>query len=610
MQNDFKENYISQQKRQAEERKARLAKIGMGPAEPERAADIPARRPRPEAVSPQRRPAAQGERPAARSTPRPAEAPRQAQRPEARPQPQRPQGERPVRPESQSAVTAKGNVAPRPQNVRPRPQNAPAGAEAPARRQAAPSQAAERPVQRREGAQAIRRPTEEAPVRRPSAETGRGSSAHHSGGGRPDHYNVRKRPAPGPDELFKKEISDNDSRAMIFALTGKPERPEDGGDVDIINMGRIYPPKRSNDNSKKAPSKVGTYVGRGFAALGLALALVIVFVFSSVALIAHGPSTTIRDFLVMSAEHSSAAKWVPRLFLDGKTVDSIINRSEETVQDIISIDDYTSGDTVIDENEWANAKDGMIFETVSGSGYKAYVLLVKDPSRIFVGTSAESRPGAQSGDDIFHITEFYNAVAAINGGEFPDYGGGGTGYTPIGLTYSKGKCVHNDGYTDRTFLGITNDNTLVVNEGMTEKKADELGIRDAVSFQKGNTLIQKDGNEIVFHYQDGNTGRAQRTGIGQRADGTIILVVTDGRTASSLGATHNDMIDLMVSYGAVTAGLLDGGSSSLMYYRDYYNKYDYDYDKLDEYQKQGLVNNYKAFTEPRKIPTFFIVSAE
>ena len=145
---------------------------------------------------------------------------------------------------------------------------------------------------------------------------------------------------------------------------------------------------------------------------------------------------------------------------------------------------------------------------------------------------------------------------------------------------------------------------------MTKAKADELGIRDAVSFQKGNTLIQNNGTDLTFHYQDGNTGVAQRTGIGQRADGTMILVVTDGRTASSLGATHNDMIDLMVSFGAVTAGLLDGGSSSLMYYKDYYNKYDYDYEKLDEYQKLGLVNNYKAFTEPRKIPTFFIVSEE
>ena len=88
------------------------------------------------------------------------------------------------------------------------------------------------------------------------------------------------------------------------------------------------------------------------------------------------------------------------------------------------------------------------------------------------------------------------------------------------------------------------------------------------------------------------------------------MIVTDGRTASSLGATHNDMIDLMVSYGAVSAGMLDGGSSAMMFYRDYYNKYNIDTSTLDEYQQQGLVNNYKAFTSPRRIPTFFMVTPE
>ena len=88
------------------------------------------------------------------------------------------------------------------------------------------------------------------------------------------------------------------------------------------------------------------------------------------------------------------------------------------------------------------------------------------------------------------------------------------------------------------------------------------------------------------------------------------MLVTDGRTASSLGATHNDVIDIMVSYGAVTAGMLDGGSSSMMYYEDYYTKYGMDESTLDQYQLRGLVNKYKAFTYPRRIPTYFMVGKE
>ena len=156
-------------------------------------------------------------------------------------------------------------------------------------------------------------------------------------------------------------------------------------------------------------------------------------------------------------------------------------------------------------------------------------------------------------------------------------------------------------------MGLTNDHKLVVSEGMTQARAAELGIRDAVCFQYGNSLISNDGVNVTLHYSDGNTGRAQRTVIGQRADGTILLLVTDGRTASSMGANHNELIDLMLEYGAIAAGKLDGGSSAMMYYRNYYDLYNYDVSTLDEYQRRGLVNSYKAFTEPRRIPTFFIV---
>ena len=88
----------------------------------------------------------------------------------------------------------------------------------------------------------------------------------------------------------------------------------------------------------------------------------------------------------------------------------------------------------------------------------------------------------------------------------------------------------------------------------------------------------------------------------------MILVVTDGRNPSSLGATHDDIINLMVSLGAVTAGMLDGGSSTMMYYENYFDKYGLDTKYLDTYQLQGLVNKYKAFTKPRRIPPYFLVS--
>lgn len=61
-------------------------------------------------------------------------------------------------------------------------------------------------------------------------------------------------------------------------------------------------------------------------------------------------------------------------------------------------------------------------------------------------------------------------------------------------------------------------------------------------------------------------GLNPRTAIGQRADGAILLLVVDGRQATSLGASFSDLQDIMLQYGAVNASAMDGGTSTQMYY--------------------------------------------
>ena len=343
--------------------------------------------------------------------------------------------------------------------------------------------------------------------------------------------------------------------------------------------------------------------------------VLLVAVFGLVAVLntlVNGPSETMRDRLVLSATQASATKWLPGLFLGQELVDEIVAKSsqvqEETIQMGSHIAGAPGGEQADDTDEWAGAIDGMLYQTYNGPTFTAYILLVRDPSRVYVGTSSNYN-GATVGIRIFDIVEREGAVAAINAGEFSDTNGQGTGATPIGLTYSKGSCVWNDG-TYRTFIGFDNNDTLHAYNSMSRAEADRLGIRDAVSFQNGNVLISNDGENVTLHYAEGNVGMAQRTAIGQRADGTVILAVTDGRTASSLGATRNDIINMLVELGAVSAGMLDGGSSSMMYYEDYYTKYDIDTALLDDYQLKGLINRYKAFTRPRHMPTYFLVAPE
>lgn len=379
---------------------------------------------------------------------------------------------------------------------------------------------------------------------------------------------------------------------------------------------------QENSAPKGRRGRVLTVVGRIFLVL---FTMIFLFAFFLVALchtLLTGPSDTLRDQVVLSAMQASATKWLPGLFLDDELVEEICTRSADVQEEIIpmgafvgslgeksDISDLTdiSDDASVDE--WADAVDGMIYKTYSGSSFKAYILIVKDPSRIYVGTSSDFHDENVKGDRIFDIVEREGAVAAINAGEYWDVGGKGTGGAPIGLTYSKGDCVWDDGLK-RTFIGFDEDNVLHVFNSMTKAKAEELGIRDAVSFQTGNVLITNDDENVTLYYAEGNVGMAQRTAIAQRADGAVILVVTDGRTASCLGATRNDIIDLLFSEGAVVAGMLDGGSSAMMYYEDYYTKYGMDVAELDEYQRKGLTNKYKAFTKPRYMPTYFLVTPE
>jgi hypothetical protein len=59
-------------------------------------------------------------------------------------------------------------------------------------------------------------------------------------------------------------------------------------------------------------------------------------------------------------------------------------------------------------------------------------------------------------------------------------------------------------------------------------------------------------------------GRAPRTGVGVKRDGTVLLVVADGRSSSSAGMTLNEFARYFVRLGADRAMNFDGGGSSEM----------------------------------------------
>jgi exopolysaccharide biosynthesis protein len=123
-----------------------------------------------------------------------------------------------------------------------------------------------------------------------------------------------------------------------------------------------------------------------------------------------------------------------------------------------------------------------------------------------------------------------------------------------------GKCIDNS-IKKFSIIGFNRNNVLVI--GLyTLGEIKDLHLRDAVAFRP---LLIVNGMPTTM-YGNGGWGTAPRTAIGQKEDGTVIMVVIDGRQVHSVGATMKQMQEIMLENGAVNAANLDGGSSTVMYF--------------------------------------------
>ena len=100
---------------------------------------------------------------------------------------------------------------------------------------------------------------------------------------------------------------------------------------------------------------------------------------------------------------------------------------------------------------------------------------------------------------------------------------------------------------------------------MTELIIKNGHVFDVMSGNKGDVadICIKDG-KIVDNLISDWSGLNPRTAIGQKEDGSILLLVIDGRHVVSLGAQYSDLANVMLDYGAINAGNMDGGSSTAM----------------------------------------------
>ena len=276
-----------------------------------------------------------------------------------------------------------------------------------------------------------------------------------------------------------------------------------------------------------------------------------------------------RNIWIETAMTTDQHKWLATAFFPDRLVDEVM-AAQVDIKDIGVTDIYGNQSADVLGQEYLvegekdkfgnevfanNVEEGVVILKVESTNFVGKLVLVDDPSRVFLGTTDYK---GSRGEFICDYLEKENAVVGVNASGFIDTGG-----TSLGGLIS-GQCVSQGEYwgtykSKYTLLGFDTDNRLVVG-GMDNWE--DYNIRDGIQFRP--TLILN-GQKVVS--DSAGWGLQPRTVVGQSANGVVMLLVVDGRQFGySLGATMEDCADILLQYGAVTAGACDGGSSSVIAY--------------------------------------------
>ena len=325
-------------------------------------------------------------------------------------------------------------------------------------------------------------------------------------------------------------------------------------------------------------------LGRFFAFLGVTLLCLIVTLLGMIWVLERGPSPTVSAMFTRSVRETSAIRWISNLFLTDEELEQYKSASTEDIT-TESINTSLIHIEQVAEKVQTPEESVQLIDIAEGT-CKGKLLIVSNPKQVILGTSDEfvKQPGLLLTD----MVAKYNGLAGINAGGFNDENGTGNGGIPQGVVITNGEIVFGNEYTPYHLVGLDKDGILHVG-AMSGQDVVELGIQWAVSFITHDGLASSLIINGEIQHQNLGSGVNPRTAIGQRDDGALLLLVLDGRSINTLGATLDDVVDIMLEYGAVNAGNLDGGSSSVMVYGG------------------EIINHCASVTGPRKIPTGFIV---
>ena len=154
--------------------------------------------------------------------------------------------------------------------------------------------------------------------------------------------------------------------------------------------------------------------------------------------------------------------------------------------------------------------------------------------------------------DTANFVEHYNAVVGVNADFYNMTNGAPNGALVMeGVEYHRGASA--------SFFAILKDGTAMIgSSGEYDSYKDQ--IQEAVG---GSVYLVKDGRSVVDSSADYYNSRHSRTCVGITAEGKVVLMVLDGRQEPfSAGGSAEELAQIMLDAGCVTAINLDGGGST------------------------------------------------
>ena len=280
----------------------------------------------------------------------------------------------------------------------------------------------------------------------------------------------------------------------------------------------------------------------------------------------YGPWKGVRNLYINTAMKTKDHKYFANIFYSQKTIDEVMASNYFVeIKEEVKLDDVIIDTAPKDkyDNEYdkeiltrdGNNNDYKVINLKIGIS-KGYLVAIYDPTKVSLIRARRFNVGTY-GEQVTAMCNRYNASVCINGGGFVDEGTGSD--IPLGYVIDDGEIVWPSSGWDNNrgnIIGFNNEGKLLLLSDSTGNEALNAGMVDGLEF--GPFLIV---NGKPIEIVGDPWGKSPRVAIAQRKDGVVLFLVIDGENYID-GASLQDVVDVLMKYGAYNAANLDGGHSS------------------------------------------------